>query len=69
MQSDERGTGVYAELGNPDGFCDGAWRTIHPYVFALANGTKLFYINDWVGHSHRLYQYGIGFAASVRQNA
>ena len=26
----------YAGLGKPDGFCDGAWRSIHQYVFALA---------------------------------
>lgn len=30
----------YAGLGKPDGLCDGAWRTIHPYVFALANACK-----------------------------
>ena len=32
----------------PDGFCDGAWRTIYQYVFALANGVRSFYYNDWI---------------------
>lgn len=44
----KEGQVFYAGLGKPDGFCDGAWRTIHPYVFALANGAKQFYFNDWV---------------------
>ena len=44
----EEGQVFYAGLGKPDGLCDGAWRTIHPYVFALANGAKHFYFNDWV---------------------
>lgn len=46
----KEGQVFYAGLGKPDGFCDGAWRTIHPYVFALANGVKRFYFNDWVRH-------------------
>jgi uncharacterized repeat protein (TIGR04076 family) len=46
----KEGQVFYAGLGKPDGFCDGAWRTIHPYVFALANGVKQFYFNDWVRH-------------------
>lgn len=37
-----------AGLGKPDGFCDGAWRAIHQYVFALANGATSFFFNDWV---------------------
>ena len=37
-----------AGLGKPDGLCDGAWRSIHQYVFALANGAKSFFFNDWV---------------------
>ena len=28
----------YADRTKPDGFCDGAWRSIYQYVFALANG-------------------------------
>lgn len=44
----KEGQVFYAGLGKPEGFCDGAWRTIHPYVFALANGAKRFYFNDWV---------------------
>ena len=44
----KEGQVFYAGLGKPEGFCDGAWRTIHPYVFALANGAKHFYFNDWV---------------------
>ncbi len=46
----KEGQVFYAGLGKPEGFCDGAWRTIHPYVFALANGAKRFYFNDWVRH-------------------
>ena len=44
----KEGQVFYAGLGKPEGFCDGAWRTIHPYVFALANGAKHFSFNDWV---------------------
>lgn len=44
----KEGQVFYAELGKPEGFCDGAWRTIHQYVFALANGAQHFYFNDWV---------------------
>ena len=41
----------YSGLGKPDGFCDGAWHAIYPYVFALANGAKSFWFNDsWVRH-------------------
>lgn len=49
-QALEEGQVFYAGLGKPEGFCDGAWRTIHPYVFALANGVENFYFNDWVRH-------------------
>ncbi len=44
----KEGQVFYAGLGKPDGFCDGAWRAIHQYVFALANGAQQFYFNDWV---------------------
>ncbi len=37
-----------AGLGKPDGLCDGAWRSIHQYVFALANGADKFFFDDWV---------------------
>ncbi len=41
----------YAGLGKPEGFCDGAWHTIYPYWFALANGAKTFWYKDsWVRH-------------------
>lgn len=36
----------YSGLGKPDGFCDGAWHAIYPYVFALANGAKEFWFKD-----------------------
>lgn len=40
----------YADLNKPEGFCDGAWRSIYQYVFVLANGggKEGFYFNDWV---------------------
>lgn len=44
----KEGQVFYAGLGKPEGFCDGAWRSIHQYVFALANGARRFYFNDWV---------------------
>lgn len=44
----KEGQVFYAGLGKPEGLCDGAWRTIHPYIFALANGVQHFYFNDWV---------------------
>ena len=28
-------------LGKPEGFCDTAWKSIHQYVFALANGPRI----------------------------
>lgn len=45
----KEGQVFYTGLGKPDGFCDGAWHAIYPYVFALANGAKSFWFNDsWV---------------------
>lgn len=39
----------YTGLGKPEGFCDGAWHAIYPYVFALANGAESFWFNNsWV---------------------
>ncbi len=39
----------YSGLGKPEGFCDGAWHAIYPYVFALANGAKEFWFRDsWI---------------------
>lgn len=39
----------YADRARPEGFCDGAWRSIYQYVFALANGggKEGFFYNDW----------------------
>lgn len=39
----------YADRTRPDGLCDGAWRAIYQYVFALANGggKEGFFYNDW----------------------
>lgn len=31
----------------PEGFCDSAWETLSPFVFALANGAKNFY-DGWM---------------------
>jgi len=44
----KQGQVFYAVHAKPDGFCDGAWRTIYQYVFALANGARSFYYNDWI---------------------
>ena len=44
----KQGQVFYAAHAKPDGFCDGAWRTIYQYVFALANGARSFYYNDWI---------------------
>lgn len=42
----------YSGLGKPEGFCDGAWHTIYPYVFALANGaTEFWYMESWGRHN------------------
>lgn len=46
----KEGQVFYADRTKPDGFCDGAWRSIYQYVFALANGggKEGFFYNDWV---------------------
>ena len=44
----KQGQVFYAAHAKPNGFCDGAWRTIYQYVFALANGARSFYYNDWI---------------------
>jgi uncharacterized repeat protein (TIGR04076 family) len=46
----KEGEVFYAAHSKPEGFCDGAWRTIYQYVFALANGATHFYYNDWIRH-------------------
>ena len=38
---------VAYEGKKPDGFCDSAWETISPFVFALANEAKNFY-DGWM---------------------
>lgn len=43
----KEGQEFVAGLGKPDGLCYGAWRSIHQYVFALANGAERFFFNDW----------------------
>ncbi len=46
----KEGQVFYADRACPKGFCDTAWRCIHQYVFALANGggREGFCYNDWV---------------------
>ena len=44
----KEGQVFYAGAGKPDGLCDGAWRSIHQYVFALANGARQFWFDDWI---------------------
>ena len=46
----KEGQVFYAGRTRPEGFCDGAWRSIYQYVFALANGggKEGFFYNDWV---------------------
>ncbi len=43
------GQAFYADRTKPENFCDGAWRSIYQYVFALANGGGMegFFYNDW----------------------
>ncbi len=45
----KEGQVFYADRQKPDGFCDGAWRSIYQYVFALANGggQEGFFYDDW----------------------
>lgn len=45
----KEGQVFYADRTKPEGFCDGAWRSIYQYVFALANGGGMegFFYNDW----------------------
>ena len=31
----------------PDGFCESAWETLYPFVFALSNGAKNLY-DGWM---------------------
>ncbi len=38
----------YATNTCPKGMCDAAWRTISPYVFALACGVREFYGGIWM---------------------
>lgn len=42
----EEGQVYYASLSKPEGMCDDAWKTMYPYVFALAHGVDYFYDND-----------------------
>ena len=46
----KEGQVFYADRTRPEGFCDGAWRSIYQYVFALANGVgrEGFFYDDWV---------------------
>ena len=34
--------------GKPEGFCEGAWRAIFHYTFALAHGAPDFFDGDWI---------------------
>ena len=34
--------------GKPEGFCEGAWRAIYHFTFALAHGTQEFFDGNWV---------------------
>lgn len=45
----QEGQVFYADRAKPEGFCDGAWRSIYQYVFALASGggKEGFFYNDW----------------------
>ena len=31
-----------------EGFCDEAWKAIYQYVFALANDSHGWYLDDWI---------------------
>lgn len=45
----KEGQVFFAGRTKPEGFCDGAWRSIYQYVFALANGGGMdgFFYGDW----------------------
>lgn len=36
-----------ADFRKPEGFCDEAWKAIHPFAFAIANGAKEIYYPGW----------------------
>ena len=44
----EEGQIFYADISRPDGFCDGAWNAIYPYVFAMAQGRGDLFDGDWI---------------------
>ena len=48
----QEGQVFVADYARPDGFCDEAWKAIYQYVFALANGAKGWYYDDWIDARH-----------------
>lgn len=46
------GQTFYASYAKPEGFCDEAWKAIYQYVFALANGSHGWYLDDWIDPKH-----------------
>ena len=59
----KEGQVFYAGLGKPEGFCDGAWRTIHPYVFALANGAISI---SMIGYASRVLRLLVAMTGCVQ---
>lgn len=43
----EKGQVFFVDQYKPEGFCNEAWKVIHPYVFALANGTEKEVFYNW----------------------
>ena len=43
----EGNTFISADAQKPNGFCDSAWETLSPFVFALSHGAENFY-DGWM---------------------
>lgn len=50
MQEDM--TFIVVDLNQPKGMCAGAWHSLYPYVFALANGTNKFF-DGWLKEDNK----------------
>lgn len=44
----DEGQIFYADISKPDGFCDGAWNAIYPYVFALVQDCGDLFNGEWI---------------------
>ena len=45
----DEGQIFYTFISRPEGFCDGAWNAIYPYVFAMAQGAgDSLFDGEWI---------------------